>query len=205
MKHRVLDFILLLAVLIGGVLAWQGGRERGRLSETHRRLAQVTGDLPIADPTKVHVLALETGEPLHFAWRVYFPRNSTLILTDNIGGQATRWSIDPEEFIARVRIREDGKGGLEIYSHFSGGSSRGGFGTKTLADLLRGRWDEVRVEQLGAGGVAAFDPGRPMVLLKLTLPETMRDEARRELDPFQVERHIPFLLKMQLGPTAPKP
>jgi hypothetical protein len=73
MKHKILDVILLLAVLIGRVLAWRTGEERGRLTERHRRLAQVTGDLPIEDPSKVYVLALETGERLHYTRRVYCP------------------------------------------------------------------------------------------------------------------------------------
>ena len=142
---------------------------------------------------------------MHYAWRVYFPRNSRLILTDGAGSQSTSWSSDPDEFIARVRIREDDQGRLEIYSHFSGGSSRMSLGDKSLADLLRGRWDEVRVEQLGAGDVAAIDPGRPEVLLRLTLPETMRDGRDGSSTLTWSERHVPVLLNLQLGPTAPKP
>lgn len=202
---KTLDFILLLTVLVGGVLAWQTGRERGRLTERHRLLAQVTGDLPIADPTKVYILALDTGEPLHYAWRVYLPRNYRRILTDGSGSQSSGWSSEPDEFIARVRIREDNQGQLEHYYHFSGGSSRMSFGHKSLADFLRGRWDEVRVEQLGAGEVAVIDSGRSAVLLRLTLPELIRDEARRKLDPYTAERHLPVLLNLQLGPTAPEP
>ncbi len=202
---KALDFILLLAVLIGAILAWQTGRERSRLTERHRRLAQVTGDLPIPDPSKVYVLAVDTGEPLHYAWRVYLPPNYRRILTDGSGSRSTGWSSGADEFIARVRIREDDRGQLELYYHFSGGSSRMGFGNKSLADFLRGRWDEVHVEQLGAGEVAVIDPGRSAVLLRLTLPESMRDEARRKLAPYTAERQIPVLLNLQLGPTAPKP
>jgi hypothetical protein len=73
MKHRVLDLYLLIAALIGGTLAWQTGRERSRLSEKYDEPARVTGDLPIADASKVHVRALDTGDPMHFAWRVYYP------------------------------------------------------------------------------------------------------------------------------------
>src|SRR3954447_22163269 len=127
MKHRILDVILLLTVLIGGVLAWQTGRERGRLAERHRHLARVTGDLPIEDPSKVYVLALDTGEELHYAWRIYFPRNARLIVTDNAGSQSSSWSSTPAEFIARVRIREDDQRRFEVYYRFLSGSSRWSF------------------------------------------------------------------------------
>lgn len=205
MKHTIFDLLLILAIAVGGALAWQTGRERVRLAETHRRLAQVTGDLPIDDPSKVYVMALETGEPLHFAWRVYYPGNYRSILTHNAGSRSTTTTSKPAEFIARVRVREDGRGRLESYTHFSGGSSNMTLGDGGLADLLRGRWGEVRVEQLGAGGVAAIDPDGSAVLLRLTLPDSIRDEALKTLDPHIIGRHVPVLLDLQLGPPASKP
>lgn len=73
MMRRLPDLILILALMVGGVVAWKADRERGRLAAEHARLARMTGDLPIIDPARVHLLALETGEPLHQAWRIYLP------------------------------------------------------------------------------------------------------------------------------------
>jgi hypothetical protein len=75
MKRSVVDWLLIVAVMIGAVQAWRSGLERARLTERLARLARKAGDLRIADETKVHVQALETEVPLEFAWRVYFPRN----------------------------------------------------------------------------------------------------------------------------------
>ncbi len=70
MTRKMFDRFLLRVVLAEGVVAWQTGRERIRLTERHSQLVRVTGDFPIIDPTRVRVRALDTGEPLHFAWRV---------------------------------------------------------------------------------------------------------------------------------------
>jgi hypothetical protein len=205
MKHRALDLFLLIVVAIGGALAWQTGRERSRLSGEHARLARITGDLPIADASQVHVQALDTGEPLHFAWRVYFPPNYRQTLRNSNGGEGTSWSSSSTEFIARVVFRQDEQGLLQVYTHFSGGSSRSGLGDKALAELLRGRWDKIRVEQLGAPDLAALGPNQPAVLLRLTLPDDLQAEARKKLPPHTQKRFVPVLFELDLGPKASKP
>jgi hypothetical protein len=201
MKHRVFDWFLLVVTLIGGVLAWQTGRERSRLSERHRRLVGMAGELPIADPSKVYARALDTGEPLHFAWRVYLPANYNRALRSSGGGAlGASTSRRPSEFIARLRFRQDNQGVMEVYNHFANGSTRVSLGDKTLADLLRNRWDKVRVERLGAPEVAVIEPDKPAVLLRLTLPDDMQDEARTKLSPDNQARLLPVLYELDLGP-----
>lgn len=205
MVHKILNIALLIAIAIGGLLAWRTGEERGRLAARYSRLERITGDFAIDDPSKVYYLALDTGEERHFAWRVYLPPNYTQIIKHNGGHQNTSWSSGPVQAIARVRIRENDQGQLMIYTQVPGGSSLMTLGDRALADLLRDRWDEVRVEQLGLGGVAAVAPDQPAVLLRLTLPDSMLDEARKKLDSFILERHVPVLLDLQLDPKAPRP
>src|SRR5262249_53145162 len=126
MKPRVLDLLLLLTILPGGFLAWQTGRERGRLEDRYERMVKIAGDLPIADPTKVFIRAVDTGEPLHLAWRVYLPPNYTLIVRNRTGdgssGSSTSWSLNSAEFIARVRFRKDERGLMSVYTRFHGSS-----------------------------------------------------------------------------------
>jgi hypothetical protein len=205
MKRRVFDLVLLAATVVGGVLAWQADREQSRLRGEFERLARKTGDLPIADPSRIHVRVLDTGEPLHFAWRVYIPPNYKQVLKGSSGGHSTTWSQDARQAIARVRFREDEQGELQVYTRFPGGSSRSGLGDRSLAELLRGRWDEVLVEQLGAADVVAVAPDRPAVLLRLTLPGNLQDEARETLSPHLRERHVPVLFELELLPPTSKP
>ena len=204
MKHRVLDLILLLAALLGGVLALQTGRQQSRLRGEHERLSKITGELPIADASKVYVRALETGESLHFAWRVYLPPNYKLHVRHRSGAQSS-WRSDACQFIARVRFRENEQGQLQVYTSFSGGSSCMGLGDQPLAELLHDHWDQIHVEQLGANELVAIEPDRSAVFLQLTLPDELRDASQDKLRPWIQEQFIPTLFEVQLGPEASKP
>jgi hypothetical protein len=194
MKHRALDLFLLIVVFIGGALSWQTGRERSRLSEKHARLARSTGEFRISDPSKVHVQALETGDPMHFAWRVYHP------------GKVAYWPNNPSEVVGRLVFRHDEQGILRVFYNFSdGGTSVQNVGDKALAELLRDRWDRVRFEQLGARDLAVLDPNQPLILLRLTLPDDLEAEARRKLPPDTVRQYVPILYELNRGPMPSKP
>jgi hypothetical protein len=210
MRHRALDLTLLVAAVAGAALAWQSGRERGRLWQEHARLARSAGELPIADPSQVHVLALDTGKPLDFAWHVYYPPGYTQVLRASAGGGHTFTTSKPTEFIARVVVREHQSGQmLWVEKHFyrSGGLSRLGFVNDegALAGLLRGRWDKVRVEQLGSPDPTALSPDRSAVLLRLTLSDDLQAEARRRLTPHMQKQYVPVLYELRLGPGASHP
>jgi hypothetical protein len=203
MKSRLLDAVLLLVVLAGGIAAWQTGRERSRLSERYERLVRITGDLTVDDPTKVYIQALETGAPLEFAWRVHLPPNFNSSVWSSGGTQTTGWARSASDSIARVRIREDENGLLEIHERFAQSSSRSSFGERALAEMLHGRWGAIRVQQLGAAGPAELKPGQPAVLLRLTLPDELADEARKTLDAHAQSRFVPILFELNLGPRPP--
>lgn len=203
MRRWAIDLILLLTILVGGALAWTSGRERSRLAAEYARLARHTGDLPLGDPGQVHLVALDTGEPLHFAWRVYFPANYQVNLTSGDGAQSSSSATDPTEAIIRLRFRDGDQGVLEVYVKGSGGSSRHGMGDKALADLLRGRWGEIEVEQMGSKEVAVIKPDEQVSLIKLTLPERMREEAKRTLSEWTRGRFVPTLYELKLGRKKP--
>lgn len=203
MMRRLLDLALLILILAGGFMAWTTGRERTRLQADFARLARLTGDLPIGDPSKVHVLALPTGDPMHYAWRVYVPANVNFRRQTTTGFSGAALSSTSQDFITRVRFRED-QGLLHVYDHYAGGSSRGSLGEKSLADLLRGRWDKLQVEQLGSSGVAMLDPDEPAVLLQVTLPEAVQAEALAKLSPSSNQAFNPVLFQIEIGPEKPK-
>jgi hypothetical protein len=205
MKHKVFDWLVLVVVLIGVVLTWQSGRERSRLSERHARLVRETGELDISDVTKLYVKALETEAPLEFAWRVYVPKNYNFTLTQRPDSGASVVTIDPSEYIARVRIRHDDSGMFRIYQHFGSGSQLVDGEDKPLAELLRGRWDELRVEQLGAHKVAVIGADEHAVLLRVTLPEELQRKAREKFSAEDLVRYVPVLFELDLGPTASVP
>ncbi len=207
MIRRAVELLLIAVVLVGGVMAWRTGRERARLGAEYARLAKAAGDLTITDPTKIHILALDTGEPLHFAWRIYLPPKSKFVLRDSSGsGQTWDQYGDGDEFIARIRIREDPSDGqLRVYHSFAGGSGTQGLGgNRALANFIRGRETEILVEQVGVGTTAVFDPEHETKLLRLTIPDGLKAKAREMIDPAELERLLPDLFTWEIGPENPK-
>ncbi|MFO0892383.1 MAG: hypothetical protein U0790_24990 [Isosphaeraceae bacterium] len=205
MIRKLVDAILVCVTLIGAWFAWETGQERSRLERTYARMVAAVGDLPIGDPGKIHLRALETGEPLHFAWRVYFPANSNVRVSSPNGGFFTSSSSGATEFLARVRLRENAQGQIDLYTHFSGGSSRSTLFDPKLTKLLHGRWGEIRVEQLGSPDLAVLDPDKPAILLRLILPEDLQAEARKVLDEYDLKRIIPEFYELTIGPPDASP
>jgi hypothetical protein len=203
MKRNVVDLALLTVGLVGGMLAWKAGHERSRLEANYRRLAAAVGELPADDPALIYLKALDTGDPLHFAWRVHLPAKTRMDLRSGSGRSGLRGLIscsDPTDFIARVRLREDEPGHMSVYTKIMGGSSRSGIGSTGLARLLREHVQELMVEQVGKHGVVAIDPKakKPTTLLRVALPESLGTKPAPGLD-------FPNLVELTIGPRGSLP
>jgi hypothetical protein len=193
MKHRITDGILLVLILLGGGLAWHSGREQGALRAEYARLTRKTGELTIGDPRQVHILAVETGDPLHFSWRVYVPPNYQQIIRHQ-NGSSSGSSSEAREFIARVRFRCDQPGPIQVYTQFAGSSSRSSLGDAEVGRLLRDHRDKIQVEQLGAPGLTTLGPQESAVMLRLTLPAELHKTAEVKT------LHSPVLYELEIGP-----
>lgn len=203
--QRWLNRVLIVGILLGGLLAWQSGQERTRLQAEYRRLSAITGELAVDDPAKVSFRAIDTGEPLHFAWRVYVPPNYRQIITSSAGNASESWSANSQQFIARVRFRLDEQGDLRVYSRFSGGSSYATLGDRRLGELLKGGWNNIEAKQLGEGEVESLAVGQSAVLLRLKLPPEMQEAAKQNLPADMQEAFVPVLYELTLGPRPAKP
>ncbi len=203
MLRRVIDVVMFAVVLVGGVLAWRTGAERKRLEGEIARLVRAAGDLTIVDPAKIHVQAIGTGEPLHFAWRVYIPGNAQVFVRSS-DGNFTSVSGDPQEFIARVNLRNRPERGIiEAFHQFGNSISHSSIGSPELAAFLRGHEPELRVEQLGVGKVSVISTDEPAVLLRLAWPESLKAKIAGTLPPFDQQRFAEDLLRIELGPEKP--
>lgn len=139
MNLKLLDTILLVVTAIGGFLALRAAPEYGPLTQEYTPLVQITGDLSIGDPKKLHLSAIDTGDPMHFAWRVYLPPNFKWELRSISGRGSSSGSALSRDLIARVRFRVDEEGALKVYTRFLGGSSVTRLGDERLATLLKNR------------------------------------------------------------------
>jgi hypothetical protein len=205
MMQRWFNRALIAGILLGGLLAWQSGQERTRLQAEYRRLSAITGELAIDDPAKLSIRAIDTGEPLHFAWRVYVPPNYRQIVKRSTGGSSRSSSSSSRQFIARVRFRLDEQGYLSVYSRFAGSSTGETLGDRRLGELLQGGWNKIEAMQLGAGGAASLAAGDSAVLLRLTLPPEMQEAARQGLPADMQNAFVPVLYELTLGPQTAMP
>jgi hypothetical protein len=203
MKRKLLDLLLFAGLVIGGVSAWRSGVERSRLERKYRRLSQITGELRVEDASRLNLLALETGDPLHFAWRVYIPPKYEFRVHRSSGGGGSSSSSAAKDIIGRVRLREDEEGQLLAYTHFGGFSTKMGIADQSLAAFLHGRQDRIRVERLASTHLEMLPTGRSAVLLRLSFPEEMREEARQALTPHVYETSFPVFYELTVGPDPP--
>ncbi len=205
MIRRIIEVVLLILLAIGGYQAWSTGQERTRLQAEFDRLVQATGDLPIGDPSKLHIRAIPTGEPLHFAWRIHVPANYPLVYQDSagMGGGSPRAMTSAYDMIARVRIHEV-DGVLQAFKNLTGAGSSN-LGESTLASLIRGRESKILVEQFASQRLETIDLGGTAELIRLTLPPDLQAEGQKSLDPYERSTKIPVLYTFRLGKTKPKP
>lgn len=199
MLIRLLNAVLLIAAVIGALLVYRASTTRQHLLTEKRRLEKMVGSLSVGDRSKLHVRAMETGDALHFAWRVYLPASFKVKWKYGSSGSSSSSSSIPREFITRVRLRESERGSLHVFIKQAGGSSRFEIGDEQLADLLRGRWDEVRVEQLASDVVAVVDADEVATLLRLTLSDDLKREADEKLDKHFAKRFETALLDVRFG------
>ncbi|MGN6544690.1 MAG: hypothetical protein ACTHK7_06555 [Aureliella sp.] len=183
MRFRIIDAALLVATIAGAVVAVGTARMLHGLQAEHARLSRMTGELVITDPALLHVQAIETGDPLHFAWRVYAPASQLRVFESTGGhGRSTSTNSDstPREFIARIRFTAGSSAEqTTVYSSFRSGSSLWSFGSAEMLQFLIDHRREIEIEQLGAHETASIKPGQPATLLKITVPENLVDQARQ--------------------------
>ncbi len=204
-KLRYVDTALVLVAVVGGVLTWQAARQRSGLERESARLSRSLGDLPTGDASRVRIAVVETGDPMHFLWRLAVPKGTSQSIKVLHGDQNSAGVGIYEDGLFRVRFRENGQGNLELYTQTSSGASlQGDFGDG-LGRFLRGRWGELRVERLGRGQPSVLEPERQVVLLRLVMPDRMWEQVRRELPSWSNGHTVPVILEVKLGPDPPQP
>ena len=204
MRLRVFDILLLIVLAVGGVFVWKTGQERSRLTARYNRLAGITGDLNVTDPTKVYIQALETDDPMHFAWRIYRPPNYQQVMHSNVFSTGSS-SSGSSESIGRVRFRANGRGDLELYTRLTSDSAGGSIVSGPFVKLLDDHWKELDIEQLGRNGPTIIAPEQTVTLVRITLPDDLQAKAVKSLGQPIPKHIVPVLYELKLGPDAAKP
>jgi hypothetical protein len=136
------------------------------------------GRLPIEDPTKVHLLALDTGDPLEFQWHVYIPAGVDAIWKlEYPGGSSTSSGMTSvsQTSLVRVRFRETG-GRWQMWAQYGQGSSLADFQDGALFDQA----ESLVFEQLGQGTTTVLEMDQIATLLKITTGDKPLPDGRDE-------------------------
>lgn len=185
MSSKAINTTLLVATVIGALLAYRAGKEHREVLAEHTRLEAKVGRLPIRDRSKLHVLALETGDDLCCAWRIYVPADFALCNHSSRGQRGHgAGHARPYECVYRLRLRESGDGVLQAYEDFSGSSTLGDIGDREFAEFIRGRWNEVVIEQLGANEIAVVDADEVATLFRITFSKELKKDVERKFGNF---------------------
>lgn len=194
-----MNIALALVAFYGAFVAFREARLHERLAERHRVLAAEIGFLDVSDPSKVHVVALASEDPLHFRWRIYLPDNYRVIWRTSEVGDGEHSSTGPQNFIAQVRFRQSEYGFVRIFKDLESRGDVGSLGGRELEPFLLDRWDEIEMVQLGADGPAVIEPQEVATLLRLRMPAAMEEEAKAFLPTSWAMQVVPVLYEVRLG------
>jgi hypothetical protein len=196
LRFRLGTMLLVLGLALVTVSHVYTSVKLRQANESVKQLREEVGYLDIEDPTKVHVLALETTEPDTWRWRVYIPKGNTYawrLASENLprtglpdGGTS---GISNENYSARdnemlvtaaLHQRPHGIGELVVTSRISGSRDQMSDATHRIAaDSFA--WRETTPGQerdvLGERTTAILDPAGPIVLLKVRALEKQSDSS----------------------------
>jgi hypothetical protein len=201
--QRAVEFSLVVVILIGAAFLYRSTVARSELTREHERLAEKVGRLPIKDPTKIHLLAIETGDPQQFAWRAYFPANYHYSYSCSSGGGSGSMS-EPWEGILRVGVR-DVKGQLLIYHRLQQGSGLRGIGHSQVNKLLKEHPEQLkklRAEQLAKREMMILDPSEALTLIRLALSDEILAEAKGRMSERELKELSAPLEWVRIGPPG---
>lgn len=105
----------------------------------------------------------------------------------------------PLSFIANVRFRQGENGMLRVWWGFEETATVISLGGAELNELLDGRWGDMEVEQLASDGRIVMKSGELTSLLRISMPDEMREEAQQVLSPQVANLYVPELYQLELG------
>ncbi len=201
--HHFFNIVLVVIALIGVWKSISLQSQTIELKKILQRLKTQFGDLEIGDPALIHIRAIKTNEPLHFAWRVYVPANCKCATSMMSGGSSLgssgTFSSAPSHFIARVRLYKNAQGELGIYETWQSGSSYSSVANSDLMDHLRENASLFDIELAGEDETIAIAPGQTMTILKISVPPELQAQHPEWQQNNDIKHYLPTVLQLQLN------
>ncbi|MCC6511078.1 MAG: hypothetical protein IT423_18395 [Pirellulaceae bacterium] len=201
MKLRMLDILLILATVIGAITLARSSLTLQSLKKEQARIDQAVGHLEITDKTKIHIVAIDSGDPWQWAWRVYLPSfvTGSVITQNGTGSSSHGFGSGPQEFVARCSLTQTQSGTVGLYLRFINGSTYSSMGTPEFYQFLKTHRQKLQIEQLGSDGVVQLVPGaKSQTLLRLRLPDDLAAVALKQFSQADVRAHLPLIIEAQI-------
>ncbi|WP_254510634.1 hypothetical protein [Anatilimnocola floriformis] len=174
MVRRIIKLLLPVAFIVGACFFCQSSFRRSQLAKEHAQLTRQLGTFDRTSNDKIYLRAVDTGEPLHFAWRMFLPANYQFGMQTKVIGPGGGISSADQEFILRYRLYEQGEKWFvysEIFDFRHGGSIE--VKSPELLEFLSQRPEkirELRVDQFARDETKTLGPQEAVDLLKLWIP-----------------------------------
>lgn len=190
---RVLNLLLIVATAGALILLVGQRRDLAQLQAEHDRLAAEYGALDVRNPGKYLVARVDTDDPHHFAWRVYFPADLQIDHHHGFtaGGRIGGSSIHPHaaEHLHRYRF-EFTPEHLAVHLLDRGGGGRVSLGDRALRDFLAEQWDNLDFEILAESETVAVSTDKPLPFLVIRIPKQLRDELTERVGERKAARYL---------------
>ena len=171
------------------------------LQAEYQPLAAQFGAIPVVDPEKYLVTRVETDDPMHFLWRVYYPAGVKVIERDGSGGSSSSGSTSYSQAVERFyrcRLELD-EAYLYVHTLDRGGGSKMSVGSSEMATFVQERWDELDIEALE--GTVELATDRVLPFLRVRVPENLWNEFEQTVGAGQVKRYRDHCLFQSLRGT----
>jgi len=188
LRFSLATLILLATIVCLLVSLWTTSRrfreatgEAERLRAEIRKYREEMGYLTISDPSKVHAIGVPALGNLKWQWRVYLPENRAFRVHVVTGG-VPKEGVPPAPRTSSGSTSTIRSGESLLYAEVQKGRGgewvfhvEDGIGSSTLGiHQTHERWLENFsgwIEQVRPGQTQAFEPGEPIVLLRLRVHE----------------------------------
>ena len=185
-RISLLSFLLGISLVAVGISNWQNSQRLQSMTSELLKLRSEAGYLTVDDKTKFHALAVESGDPNIWKWRIFIPKGTRYqwnIACENIP-QSTPpakpgtssvsnepyWETDTNVLVtAQLKEADSGDWRLTVSSKI--GDSRNQMGGATLkipADQIK--WIQTsgsnEIREIGSHKIAIRDTRGPIILLQ---------------------------------------
>ena len=178
-----LNIVLFVFVVFTAARFYFVQSEVTTLRAEYARVSAKYKDIDVLNPKSYYAAAVETGDPMAFAWRYHQPSGVDLISRAEygaLGSSTVPLPADPRRKLKLHRIAfESTDDGIRYYDNHRPRSYNDIRWNRELGKFLSNHWGELRFSALGEGGSAIeLPPDAVLTFLTIEVPPELEEELK---------------------------